>query len=373
MLTWFLGLIVLALYRKRYPVLSEIQPLPAAGTPLPTLSILVPACNEAETIAPAMQSLLALDYPNLEILAVNDRSTDATGVILDRMAAQNSRLRVLHITTLPKGWLGKNHALQVAAQEATGEWLLFTDADVVYRYDTMLRAVCYAEKRCLDHLVVSPHCEAHGFWEKLFLSFFGLMYSFRIRIWEIENPRNSAYVGFGAFNLVRAAAYHRMGGHRALPMETVDDMKLGKLLKRSGARPSLVRGLDLISVRWMIGLRGVVDGLTKNAFAAYDFSLIRAVGSVLGMLLLALFPAFVLLLPGSVHWLGAGAFVAMALGAGATRRTCDAGAIYGLCYPLAALVLSFIVLRSIVRTYRQNGIVWRGTHYTLKDLRNGIV
>ena len=374
MAAWMIGLSLLAWNRRRYPLLSTVQPDPAPETRLPTLSILVPACNEAATIEPAMKSLLALDYPCLEIVAVDDRSTDETGRILDRLAARNPRLRVVHLTTLPEGWLGKNHALQVAGEEATGDWLLFTDADVVYKRSALRRSVAYAEAHGIDHLAVSPHCESHGFWERLFLSYFSLMYSFRFRIWEVEDPRKSAYVGFGAFNLVRTTAYQRIGAHHALAMETVDDMKLGKLLKRSGARAAVLQGPDLLSVRWMIGLRGVINGLTKNAFAAYEFSPVRACGGVLGLLFSTLFPFVALCaLSGPARWMSLGAVFAMLTGASAMRRTSGANFAFGLVYPLAALLLAYIILRSAWRTYRQGGIVWRGAHYSLEELRKGIV
>lgn len=376
LVAWFTGLTTLTWFRDRYPTLTHVQSSPAAGTSLPSLTIIVPACNEAHTVEPAMSSLLALNYPELEVIAVNDRSTDGTGEILDRMASEGaaSRLRVLHIQTLPTGWLGKNHALNVAASEATGEWLLFTDADVVFAPDALRRTVAYAEANRLDHLVASPRCESHGFWEKLFLSFFSLMYSLRTRIWNVQDPRSSAYMGVGAFNLVRASAYRRMGGHGAMPMDSVDDMKLGKLLKRSGARTSLVQAYDLVSVRWMVGLTGVVNGLTKNAFAGYDFSLFRALGSILGLVAITIIPvAAAVCMHGPGKWLGLAVLPTMMAGAAGVRRTSDASALYGLCYPLAACVLIFIVLRSIGRTYRQDGIVWRGTRYSLQELRDGLV
>src|SRR5581483_12015143 len=137
--------------------------------------------------------------------------------------------------------------------------------------ETMRRAVAYACRRRLDHLVLSPECETRGFWERLFVSYFGLMFSFRVRPWEVANPRKSAYVWLGVFNMVRAAAYRAFGGHRALPMDVTDDMKLGKVVKRNGFRQEILQGGDLISVRWLIGFHGIIEGLMKNAFAGFEF------------------------------------------------------------------------------------------------------
>ncbi|HZO88357.1 MAG TPA: glycosyltransferase family 2 protein [Chthonomonadaceae bacterium] len=374
LLAWLLGLGMLVQGRHHYKRLAEVSLPTAALQNLPRLSVLVPACNEAATVERAMLSLLALDYPALEIIAVDDRSTDATGAILDRLAAANPRLRVIHIRQLPPGWLGKNHALQVAGEHATGAWFLFTDADVVFAPDALRRAVAYACTHDIDHLAVAPHCETHGFWEKLFVSYFGLMFSFHVRPWDVPDPNKPAYAGFGAFNLVRAAAYRQFGGHRALPMEVADDMKLGKVIKRHGFRSAILEGGEEISVRWVIGFRGVLDSLTKNAFAGFEYRLGPMLASVAGLAVTGLYPAAALFLPPwPTRLLAAATLLAMLFGAGLMRRLSGASAWYGLAYPLATLIFISIILRSTWRAYRQNGIVWRGTLYPLEELKKGVV
>jgi glycosyltransferase involved in cell wall biosynthesis len=372
-MAWFAGTSLLLLNRHRFRRLSQIALPPGERDTLPLLSVLVPACNEAATLERAMQSLLAMDYPNLEIIAVNDRSTDGTGDLLDRMAAENPRLRVRHVVTLPAGWLGKNHALHIASQEATGEWLLFTDADVVYTPDALLRAVSYARRVGADHLVVSPRIETCDFWERLFASYFSLMLSLRCRIWDVADPRRSAYFGFGAFNMVRTAAYRTFGGHGALAMEVADDTKLGKVVKRHGFRTELVDGSDLLSVRWVIGFRGVMQCLTKNAFAGFDFNMPRLLVGVFGLLITAVYPVVMLILLAPCRWLAAGALLGMMSGAAAMRRISTAGFLYGLTYPLAALMLGYIILHSAWLACTRQGIVWRGTLYPLDELKKGIV
>jgi cellulose synthase/poly-beta-1,6-N-acetylglucosamine synthase-like glycosyltransferase len=374
LLLWSVSVSLLIRGRRYYRSLVDIPFAPEEMENLPRLSILVPACNEGDTVERAMRSLLALDYPDLEIIAIDDRSTDETGAILDRLAATDARLRVRHITQLPHGWLGKNHAMQVASEEATGAWLLFTDADVVFAPDTLRRAVAYACTRDVDHLVLSPRCETHDFWERLFVNYFGLMFSFRTRPWEVANPHSRAYVGLGAFNMVRADAYRRFGGHRALPMEVLDDSKLGKVVKRAGFRQELLDGGDLISVRWVVGLQGVINGMTKNAFAGFEFKLLYEFGAILLLAYTALYPVAALFLPGWPTRLMALATLAvMVIAAGVMRRVTEANRWYGLGYPLAALILIYIMLRSTWRTYRQRGIIWRGTLYPLDELRKGVV
>src|SRR4051794_32863197 len=216
-LLWVPSTLEMAAAYRFVPVLERWPALAAEACP--ALSIVVPALNEAETVEPALRSLLALDYPRLEIIAVNDRSTDATGEILDRLAAEDARLRVVHVTDLPEGWLGKNHALHVGSAAASGEWLLFADADVVYAPDALRRAMALALARGSDHLVALPRILVEGFWEKTFVGFFMVMFSFRFRTWQAAWRRGYGYVGVGAFNMVRAAVYRALGGHAALRME----------------------------------------------------------------------------------------------------------------------------------------------------------
>src|SRR5262249_47556006 len=136
----------------------------------PSVAIIVAARNEAAMVEQATRSLLALDYPDLSVIAVDDRSTDGTGPILDVLATGDSRLQVVHIHELPAGWLGKTHALQSAAETASARWLLFTDADVVFAPDTLLRAIALAERSRIDHLAVVPDVVTESFGERIFLA-----------------------------------------------------------------------------------------------------------------------------------------------------------------------------------------------------------
>jgi glycosyltransferase involved in cell wall biosynthesis len=371
---WAVAIALIGFGKRHYKSLSQVAVTEDEANALPPVSVLVPACNEGETIERGMRSLLALDYPGIEIIAVDDRSTDATGEILDRLAASDPRLRVMHVTSLPDGWLGKNHAMQLAAGEATGQWLLFTDADVVFAPDTLRRAVAHCCRACLDHLVVAPRCETHGFWEKLFVSYFSLMFAVRVRPWEVANPRSRAYIGLGAFNLVSAKAYRSFGGHAALPMEVLDDTKLGKVIKRNGFRQALLEGGDNISVRWVVGLRGVMDGLMKNAYAGFDYNIPAEIAACAGLILTTVYPVFALRdCSWTVRACAAAAMGLMALGAGIMRRVTDAGPQYGLAYPLASAVLVTVIARSTWRAMRQGGIVWRGTLYPLDQLKRNVV
>jgi hypothetical protein len=180
----------------------------AAETKLPRVSIIVPARNEAAMIETAVRSLLAIDYPNYELIVVDDRSEDATGEILDRLKAEHgARLVVVHVRELPPGWLGKTHAMWSAARQATGEWILFSDADVVHAPEALRRAVGYAERERAAHMVLLPTMLMESTGERMMISFFQAMFIFAYRPWKVRDPKARDSMGVGAFNMVRRSAY----------------------------------------------------------------------------------------------------------------------------------------------------------------------
>jgi glycosyltransferase involved in cell wall biosynthesis len=240
----------------------DLRSLPQEGEP--RISIIVPARNEEESIRATLLRLLALDYSNYEIIAVNDRSTDRTGEIMDEVADLSARptLQVVHISKLPPGWLGKTHAMWSASERATGEWFLFTDADVMFRPDVLRRAIAYAEAERVDHLVLFPRMIMKSAGEKMMIAFFQVLFVFGHRPWKVADPKARDHMGVGAFNMVRRPVYDAIGTYRALRMEVLDDMKLGKVVKNAGYTQRNVYGEDLISLRWANGAFGMVDNLT---------------------------------------------------------------------------------------------------------------
>src|SRR6202046_4301496 len=212
------------------------------------VSVIVPARNEEEDIKLSLTRLLALDYDNYEVIAVNDRSTDSTGQIMERMEknhqlatssgqgfSQKARemghpksrsFRVLHHTELPGGWLGKTYAMWTAANQATGDWLLFTDADVLFKPDSLRRALAYAESVSADHVVLFPRMIMKRPGEYMMIAFFQTMFMFGHRPWKVADPSTDDHMGVGAFNLIRRSVYEAVGTYERLRMEVVDDMKL---------------------------------------------------------------------------------------------------------------------------------------------------
>ena len=343
----------------------------------PRVSIIVPACNEEEDIEQGLSGLLALDYDNYEVIAVNDRSTDRTGEIMDRVAtspAAHGRLRVVHVTELPPGWLGKTHAMWSAGQQAGGDWLLFTDADVLFKPEVLRRALAYAESENADHVVVFPRIIMKRPGEKMMIAFFQTLFTFGHRPWRVADPDTKDHMGVGAFNLVRRTAYEAVGTYKALRMEVLDDMKLGKVLKNARFRQRNVFGDDLISVRWAKGAMGVVDNLTKNFFAVLSFQWWRTVASVFGLFFLNLGPFLGIWL---AHGWARVPYV-VALGSmfliylGMSFKS-SIPPYYFLLHPISTMMFEYTLIRSMVLTLRNDGVTWRGTKYPLEELRKGVV
>jgi glycosyltransferase involved in cell wall biosynthesis len=354
----------------------EWDRFPDAASRNPRVSIIVPARNEEADIELSLSRLLELDYDNYEIIAVNDRSTDRTGEIMENVARASGgdRLRVLHHRELPSGWLGKTHAMWTATNEATGDWLLFTDADVVFKPDSVRRAVAYAEAERADHVVLFPQMVMKKTGEYMMIAFFQTMFVFGHRPWKVADPKSRDHMGVGAFNLVRRSVYEAVGTYKALRMEVLDDMKLGKVVKNAGFAQRNVFGADLISIRWARGARGVVDNLTKNFFAVLSFQWPRTIISAFGLAFLNLTPFVgVLLAHGWDRLPYAIALAAMfSIYVGMSWRS-GVPAYYFALHPVSTVLFIYTLLRSMFHTLWNDGIVWRGTKYPLEELRRGMV
>jgi len=342
--------------------------------PAPLVSLVVAARNEERNVEAAARSLLAQRYPSLEIIAVEDRSTDRTGAILDALAAVEPRLKVVHLTKLPPGWLGKNHALSVGATAARGEWLLFADADVIMAPDSISRAVAYAERRGLDHVTILPDTLMPGILLKAFVVVGIIIFGIALRPWKARDPRSRHFVGVGAFNLVRASAYARAGGHEPIRLRPDDDIKLGKILKRSGARQDALSGRGMVSVEWYRTLGETIDGLMKNSFAVVQYNPPMMLLGVVFYVVLGLAPLAALVLgTGPLQWLGAAAVGWQLLVHAWVAREAHLPLRAVLLYPVIYLIFAWIVLRAMVLNLRQGGIYWRDTFYPLSELRKNRV
>ncbi len=365
-----LGMAAIALHALRsIPQLSDL-PLPPADARLPSISLIAPARNEERNIESAMRTMLAIDYPSLQITIVNDRSTDQTGEILDRLAASEPRLKVVHIHDLPAGWLGKNHANHLGAQAATGDWLLFTDADVLFEPTAVKRGIQYALTHHLDHLAVAPDCQMQPLLLRAYVIAFMLLFTMFLRTWRVKEPRDPAHVGIGAFNLIRTAVYHGIGGHHKIAMRPDDDLKLGKLVKLHGFRQYLAYGRDMIVVEWYPTVWEMVRGLEKNMFSGLDYRLEIVLGATLSLASGHLLPfAAPFFTPQPACWLfAATAAIYWSLAVFVAFEFRQPWYV-GLLYPVAVATFLFVMLRATTLNLWQGGLQWRGTFYSLKELR----
>lgn len=371
-LTWVIGGIRLIRGMSRLPRISGFEPLPQPDCP--RVSILFTARDEAAKLPQALPTLLAQDYPDFEVVAVDDRSGDGTAQVLDEYARRFSTLKVVHLTALPPGWLGKPHGLFTAYQHATGDWLVFTDADVRFHPALVRRALSLARQMGWDHLPLLGLPDSKGFWEKTALTYFGLALVLHTEPWNASNPRSGRYMGVGAFQLIRRSTYEAIGTHRRLAMEIVDDIKLGKLVKEGGFRSGAAVGEDNVRVRWQEGLGNIVRGLTKNGFAALDYRIDRTLGSLLAVILLSILPYAVLpFVSGTARLLAVVSLAATLAVHGRLAREFRVSPLYALTHPLGGLVMGYIIFRSAVVTLWRGGVLWRDTFYSLDELRKGLV
>ncbi len=347
---------------------------PAENSAAPRISLLFAARDEEEKLPGALATLAALDYPNLEIIGVDDRSQDATGRIVDEFAATHARFRAIHVSELPAGWLGKPHALQQAYEVSNGEWLLFTDADVRFKPDVLRRAITLASERKLDHLTLFGDVEMVGFWETVLISFFGMAFQLATNPSGISNSKSRSYMGVGAFQLIKRSAYETSGTHRRLAMEVIDDMKLGKIVKQAGFRSGAGVAQSAVVVRWHAGVRNLIQGVTKNFFAGSGFSVPVVVLSIVALMATNVLPfAGLIFGHGWVRLFAAIAVViALCMHAG-VDVVFRVSPLYCFTVPIGAVLFGFMLLRSTVLTLKQGGIIWRGTFYPLEQLKRGAV
>ena len=379
---FWLGIIILSIYvivglevtigSRQIHFLRDVNP--STENLLPSVSIVVAARNEERNIRAALQSLLDLDYPHLQLILVNDRSEDRTGDIIDEMKTGDPRLEILHLRELPKGWLGKNHALWQGSLKANGELLLFTDADVVMVPDTLLRAVSYFQAEQLDHLAATPEARMPSLFLNMFGVTFGFFFGIFTRPWKAPDPKSACHIGICAFNLVKAESYLQSGGHKTIALRPDDDLKLGKILKQQGCHQQLIYGAGLISVEWYASIRELVLGLEKNVFAGTDYRLWLAISGVVFNLVTILWPFFALFFTsGSTLLLYALIVLTIGLIAADGARFHGFSPWFALGFPLTAGLFTFIIIRSVSCNLIKGGITWRGTFYSLAELRENRV
>lgn len=335
------------------------------------LSVIVAARNEAGQIKSSILSQLEQTYKNVEWILVNDRSTDSTGLLMNELQQEDHRITVIHIEELPEGWLGKNNALYKGFLQASGKWLLFTDADVKFDKETFAKALHYFERHELDHLTAAPNLCANQFWLKSFIAFFMFGFSYFKRPWAANNPKSKVGTGIGAFNLVSKEAYQSFGTHERVKMRPDDDLQLGMKMKKEGYRQRIVTALKLIEVEWYGSLREAFVGLEKNTFAGLHYRVSMVLFAIFGVFITNVLPFITIFSSDKiVALLSLGNIVLSGIHYVLVikKMTIFSPAMF-LVLPVTALLFIYSIIRASLLTFKRGGIMWRGTIYKLSELR----
>ena len=354
------------------PGLPDLSQLEWDLTPekMPSLVVVVPARDEAEHIAATMDALVAVDYARLQVVAIDDRSTDATGEILDGYAARYpERITVIHVAELADGWLGKTFAMQLAVEQTESDYLLFTDADVLFSPSILRRALAYAEMEKADHLVVMPTMQVKGKGEGIVLGFFQILGMWASRPWRVSDPEAKRdVIGVGAFNMLRRDALVAMGGLELQRLAVLEDITLGRRVKAAGLRQRVAFAKGLVLVHWAKGAGGLVRVMTKNIFSGVNFRPVLLLGVCAWVVVFCLLP-----LAGLWWWPTVLPAVVVMGCVAASYRTFGVlsgiDARYGWLYPMGVVIFIYAMLRSMVFAFLIGGVRWRGTHYPLQELR----
>lgn len=337
----------------------------------PLLSIIVAAKDEEKHIEASLVSQFQQTYPNIEWLVVNDRSTDRTGTVINQLAKTEPRMNCIHIEHLDEGWLGKNHALYKGYLQSKGEYILFTDADIIFEKDTVSKAMTYFQNQKFDHLTLAPNLKGSSFWTNAFVSFFLFGFGYFKRPWKSNDPKSKSAIGIGAFNLLSRKAYEEIGTHRNIKMRPDDDLMLGRQIKEAGKKQHLALALTHLQVEWYPDLRSALVGLEKNTFAGLFYSYFMVLFAITGLFLSQLFPFIALFVTSGTTQLTFFLSILMLfLAYNVTANKMAKGAnIYLTVFPVTVVLFIYSIARATILTLYRGGIIWRGTFYSIKQLK----
>jgi glycosyltransferase involved in cell wall biosynthesis len=340
----------------------------------PSISIVVTGKNEERHIDEAIRSMAMTDYPNLTIIAVNDRSTDRTGEILDQIACDHKNVRPVHIDSLPQDWLGKTHALQKGLGMVKSEWILFTDADIKFANKVLQKAIFICKSTRIDHLTTYPEILHGSILEKGFVSAFGILFGLDRPTWRVENAKSKTHIGIGAFNLISKRALDDIRGFEHLKMSVDDDIRLGEMLKTYGYRTKIAFGVNHISLKWQTDLKAYIKGFEKNAFASMDFNLAMAAFALFGTFVTTILPTLtILFFPFIDKVIATGILVVLAFILHEAKRNTKIEEIYVFLLPMSGALLTASIANSIYVTLKSGGIAWRETFYPISQLKKHIL
>ena len=354
---------------KQEPVLQPDQP----GVPdaeLPRLTVLVAAKDEEQNIDRCLDGLLTQQYPALQVIAINDRSADTTGRILDEYEKNDIRFKAVHIKELTPGWFGKNHAMNAGVQQAKGEWFCLTDADCVFESPQLLAAAGrYALRQKVDFLSVLPRLEAGTFWERVIQPVAGAIMVFWFPPQKVNSDQSPRAYANGAFMLMSRKTYEAIGGHERVKATLNEDMHMARLVKEAGLRLRVIRGGDMYHVRMYVGFKQIWRGWSRIFYGCFG-TFGRLLGSVLMLSIFSVSPFLTLLLSplAGENWgwfAGVGGFAILAQQSILWQFYAISGSkpAWALTYPIGATVCLGMTLNAMGRLGGLVSTTWRGTTY----------
>jgi chlorobactene glucosyltransferase len=339
----------------------------------PFVSILVPARNEQERVLEScVRSILTQDYGKFEVIAVDDRSTDKTGEILKTLAQRDERLQVIEGEELPPGWLGKPYAMQQAVHRARGEWILATDADMIFEPSVLRTAMERALENNADALTLIPRFETGSFWERVMIPTWEWVFLMFTIFYRVNDPKSDRAAGIGGFFLIRRTVLDRIGGYEGLKDEVMEDVRLGERIKRLGAHLMVDRAPALIRTRMYRTFGEMWECSTKNWFSGVNFSFSFALICVVSMYLGAVVPALIALVsllamvfglsanlqmivvPAALSWLLQVLVIAI------VNRRSKISIVYALTAPLGLALIYAMLFDSGIRIVTGRGVTWKG-------------
>ncbi len=330
------------------------------------VSILVPARNEAHRVLDkSIESMINQTYGNYEIIVLNDRSSDETKEILEEFESHDSKFRIIDGVELPKDWLGKPHALHQALQKASGEWIIITDADIIFAPETLQTVVEYAEENNFDALTLAPKLILVSFWETLFMPVFGWFCLLAMPFHRVNNLNRAESMGVGNFFMFRREVLDKIGGFESVKSQVAEDLKLAEILKKKQFKLRIDYAPELIETRMYSGFWEIWEGFTKNLFSGMKFSLAKTIFGVVSVFLFGVTP-FLLMFSAFIFGQSAlfvplfSVYIIQILIFAFLHREWQGNIFYALLAPFGLLIFLAILINSTVKVLSGKGVTWKG-------------
>lgn len=372
---WPLRMVVIAIIRRRMDVLTVSSPR-MQGTGLPVVSAIIPAKDEESTLGDCLSSVGSQSYPNLEILVVDDRSTDGTPAVARCFAEKDPRARVITIDDLPPGWTGKTHALHVATAEARGDWFWFLDADTRHHPDSLAVMMEYARTNRASMVSLLPEMRCESFWERVVQPLCGIVLMRTYPLFRVNDDRSRMAFANGQYILMDRPSYEASGGHEAVRDRFVEDIFLARRVKATGRAIRTAVSTDISSTRMYTSLHSLIRGWARILYDAHDRRALPLVGKIVEPLVFSQSGDVALVVSLAMLALGRGGdFAWWLLGLSVLHQVMKQWVLYrmyawsspmtaryAIFYPLAGIVSAWITVRAIWMCMTGR-VTWRGTSY----------